>query len=69
MIALPHPLLKAATVKGNRALNDAWCMKIAAVHLKRMIETGEDTEKALVTLSAQDIEVAAAELEKTRNAA
>lgn len=69
VIALPHALLKAAAAEGNRALNDAWCMKVAALHLKKMIETGADTEKALVTLSAQDIAAAAAELEKTRNAA
>ncbi|MBL8296489.1 MAG: hypothetical protein JNN08_31885 [Bryobacterales bacterium] len=69
VIALPHPLLKAATAKRNRPLNDAWCMKVAALHLIKMIQTGEDTEKSLVTLSAEDIEAAAAELEKKRNAA
>lgn len=69
VIALPHPLLKAAAAAAGRALNDAWCMKLAALHLRKMIETGEDTEKALVTLSAQDIDAAGKELEKTRAAA
>ena len=34
-------------------------MKIAAAHLRRMIESGEDLEKVLVTLSAADLAEAA----------
>jgi len=69
VIALPHPLLRSAAASGGRTMNDAWCMKLAALHLKKTIETGADSEKVLVTLSAQDIEAASRELEKTRTAA
>ena len=37
-------------------------MKIAALHLQRMLETGEDMEKTLVTVPLADIEQHAREL-------
>jgi hypothetical protein len=38
-------------------------MKLAALHIKRMIETGEDWEKTLVKPSLAELEEYAAELE------
>jgi len=64
VIALMHPRLKDLSSKTGHPLNDAWCMKLAAVHLKRMIETGEDIEKNLITMTMEDMERAHAELEK-----
>ena len=55
-IALPHAdLLKAAQAVG-RKLDDPWCARIAAMHLIHLIETGEDMEKDLVTLSLAEIQ-------------
>lgn len=55
VIALPHPeLLKLAAERG-RKLTDPWCMRLAAAHLKRMIETSEDIDKTLVTVSAEEL--------------
>jgi hypothetical protein len=49
VIALTHPdLLKLSTETGH-PLTDAWCMKLAALQLKYMIESDEDMEKTLVT--------------------
>ena len=49
VIALTHPdLLKLSTETGH-PLTDAWCLKLAALHLKYMIESDEDMEKTLVT--------------------
>lgn len=62
IIALPHPALLAATKDAGHALTDPWCMKIAALHLQRMLETGEDMEKTLVTVPLADIEQHAREL-------
>jgi hypothetical protein len=59
VIALPHPDLLALAAQLKREVNDGWCLKIAATHLKRMIETGEDFEKTLVTLPPPDLERAA----------
>ena len=55
VIALVHPdLLKLAKDTGH-PLTDPWCMKIAAMHLIHMIETGEDIEKTLVTIGVDEM--------------
>ncbi len=51
VIALPHPHLLTLSAETGHALTDPWCMHLAARHLKYMIESGEDLEKTLVTLS------------------
>lgn len=56
VLALPHPAMLALSGKTGHALSDAWCLKLAAVHLKHMIESGEDLEKTLVTLAAADLD-------------
>lgn len=63
VIALRHPDLLALSREGGHPLTDAWCLKLAASHLRRMIETGEDLEKVLVTLSAADLSQAAENLQ------
>ena len=69
VIAMPHPLLHALSGKLGRALNDSWCSKLAAFHLKKLIETGEDFEKALITMTAADLDQANQALESSRAAA
>ena len=54
-IALPHLDLLQLSKKTSRPMTDAWCSRLAALHLKRIIETGEDMEKDLVTLSAEEL--------------
>jgi hypothetical protein len=56
VIALPHPDLLALSAKSGRPVTDPWCMKLAATHLRRMIETDEDMEKTLVTVDLKDLE-------------
>mgnify|MGYP001027442820 CR=1 FL=1 len=56
VISLRHPDLLALSGKTSRPLTDAWCMRLAARHLARMIETGEDFEKTLVTVSPEELE-------------
>jgi len=55
VIALPHPALLELTVEKGRKLTDPLCMRFAAAHLKRMIETSEDMDKTLVTVSPQEL--------------
>jgi hypothetical protein len=62
VIALPHPVLLAVSDKVGHPLTDAWCLKIAALHLKHMIESGEDFEKTLVTPTSEEIDGYAREL-------
>jgi hypothetical protein len=55
VIALPHPALLALSQETGHPLTDPWCLKLAATHLIGMIESGEDLEKTLVTLSPADL--------------
>jgi hypothetical protein len=55
-IALPHPDLIAASRTTGRKMDDAWCGRIAALHLRHLIETGEDLEKDLVTVPKPELE-------------
>jgi hypothetical protein len=59
VLALPHADLLALSRSCGHPLTDPWCLKIAARHLERMIQSGEDLEKTLVTLSPPDLERAA----------
>jgi hypothetical protein len=63
VIALPHPLLLTLSAETGHALTDAWCMRLAARHLKYMIESGEDLEKTLVTLSLPALQRVAGSLQ------
>jgi hypothetical protein len=64
VIALMLPDLMTLAQKTGRAVTDAWCMKLAALHLKHMIETDEDMDKTLVTASPEDLERANAILDE-----
>jgi hypothetical protein len=56
VVSLTHPDLLALSGKYNRPLTDPWCMKLAALHIRYMIETDLDMEKTLVTPSIADLE-------------
>jgi len=56
VIALPHPDLLSLSNKEGRPLTDPWCMRLAGMHLRHMIETDEDMEKTLVTPTAEHLE-------------
>ena len=61
-IALPHADLLTASRETGRAMDDGWCSRIAAMHLRRLIETGEDIEKDLVTVTPSDLKNYAVEV-------
>ena len=55
VIALPHAdLLRFCQERGLK-LSDPLCLRLAAAHLKYMIESSEDMEKTLVTLRYDDM--------------
>lgn len=62
VIALNHPDLLAISKDQGRPLTDSWCMKLAALHLQRMIQTWEDMEKTLITVPRKELDVQAAAL-------
>src|SRR5581483_3262730 len=63
VIALPHPALLEVAQKMGHPLTDTWCLKIEALHLKHMLESGEDMEKTLVTMTPEEIEFHGRDLE------
>jgi hypothetical protein len=55
VIALPHPALLEVTSRQGRKLSDSYCLRISAAHLRHMIETSEDMDKTLVTLTPEEV--------------
>lgn len=68
-VALPHADLVAASAEAGRKIDDPWCARIAALHLKHLIETGEDMEKDLVTVLPAELRHYAAEEQKAEREA
>lgn len=54
VVALPHVDLLKLTDNG-RKLSDPLCMRLAAAHLRHMIETFEDIDQTLVTVRPQEL--------------
>ncbi len=63
IVALPHPHLLEAAKSTGAALSDAWCMRLAALHVRRMVASFEDMEKTLVALPRAELLEYARELE------
>ncbi len=61
-IAIPHAELVRLSKDTGRAIDDAWCARLATLHLLHQISTGEDIEKDLVTVPPADVKRYAAEL-------
>jgi hypothetical protein len=63
-IALRHPDLLRLSRESGRPMDDPWCARLAELHLKHLIATGEDMEKSLITVQYADLERYAAELRR-----
>ena len=61
-IALPHADLVALSRETGRQMDDAWCSRLAALHLVRLVETGEDMEKDIVAVAPATLKQYAQEL-------
>ena len=61
-IALSHIDLVNISKETGRAIDDAWCARLATLHLLHLISTGEDIEKDLITVPPADVKRYAAEL-------
>jgi hypothetical protein len=69
VVAMSHPDLLRVARQTGRPLTDPWCSRLAALHVRHMIETGEDMEKTLVTVSPAQLERYAATLGEQESAA
>ena len=61
-IAMPHADLLELSRLTKHEMSDAWCSRLAALHLKHMVESGEDLDKDLVTVRSNELADRAAEL-------
>ncbi len=68
VIALPHPALLELSRKAGRPVTDAWCSRLAALHLTQMLTAGEDLDKPIVTPALEMLEQHDARLERTAGA-
>ena len=67
-IAMPHSDLVELSRRTGHEMNDAWCSRLAALHLRRMVESGEDLEKDLVTVRLPELAEYAAEIGREETA-
>jgi hypothetical protein len=56
VVALPHAALLEVTASHGLKLTDPLCMRLAAAHLRHMIETAEDMDKTLVTVTPGELD-------------
>jgi hypothetical protein len=68
-IALLHPDLLQIAGSMGRKVDDPWCARLAAAHLRYLVETGEDMEKDLVTVSQAHLERYAAGIAREEESA
>lgn len=61
-IALPHADLLRISSQSGRTMDDPWCARLAELHLKFLVSSGEDMEKDLVTVPFSDLQRHAADL-------
>jgi hypothetical protein len=55
LVAIPHTDLLALHKESSVPMTDAWCTRLAAMHLKHVIESGDDLEKEIVTPSPEQL--------------
>jgi hypothetical protein len=68
-IALQHADLLHIAGKVGRKVDDPWCSRLAAMHLRHLVETGEDMEKDLVTVPETELKSYAEKLADMENSA
>jgi hypothetical protein len=54
-IAMQHRDLLELSRKAAVEMTDPWCSRLAMLHLKYLIESGEDMEKDLVSVSPKEL--------------
>jgi len=68
VLALPHAELGEVAEAQGRAITDAWCLRLAGLHVRRLISTWEDMETPIAVLSREDILRHSQAIERSDNA-
>ncbi|MBL8230694.1 MAG: hypothetical protein JNL98_19535 [Bryobacterales bacterium] len=69
VIAVNHIDALAVAKKIGREVSDSWLMRIAAEHILTIVDSWEDAEAVLVTLSLEQLEAQALKLQSALAAA
>ena len=67
-IAMPHVEVLELSRRTGHEMSDSWCSRLAAMHLRHMVESGEDLEKDLVTVHLNELSGYAAEIAREEGA-
>lgn len=54
-VSMPHIELLDLSKSTDRPMSDSWCSRLAMLHLRHVIESGEDMEKDTVTPSREQL--------------
>jgi hypothetical protein len=55
VVSLPHSALLAAAGQAGRELTDAWVIRLAGLHVRRMISNWEDLDKVIAVPTSDEI--------------
>ena len=55
VVSLPHADLLAVAAEAGRELSDAWVIRLAELHVRRLISNWEDLDKAIAVVSREQI--------------
>jgi hypothetical protein len=55
VVSLPHPVLLSVAAEAGRELSDAWVLRLAGLHVQRMISTWEDMDKTIAVVSRPEM--------------
>lgn len=65
VVSLQHADLLNVAADAGRELSDAWVTRLAGLHVRHMISSWEDLDKAIAVVSRGEIEAYNAALEET----
>lgn len=54
-VSMQHRYLLEISKSSGKPMTDAWCARLAMLHLQSLISSGEDMEKDLVSVSQQEL--------------
>ena len=55
VVSLPHAALLSVARETGRELSDAWVLKLAGLHVERMVSTWEDMDRTIAVVSRQEL--------------
>ncbi len=55
VVSLSHPFLLSVAAQAGRELSDAWVIRLAGLHVERMLSSWEDLDKTIAVPSRDEI--------------